>query len=612
MSAWVKFPEPVTDAPHSEAGSESNIPVDVPTAPPTATAQTQGSSKLGFRENISRVLTHLPTNIHYLCLVIGYQLKLVSLCALNAFIMRNYELLAFVTAKTPKLPEAPPIAPKPKAPVTPANSVIKQSAETYVPPAQPEEEKPAEDQNFSAAVRAIMEQLRNERAIHESGGVSAISLLRSPEMLNQLKQDGTLYDDRAMAELIITAFGLPDEIPRSDEDNLKNFIQELDKTVLAIANFRNAIVDPSKDSNTRVVNMPRNVFVQFMAPAEEWYFGDRKKAFPEKLARVQGVVEMWFEKCAEQNFNDTEKKLAPDYIQHFRAVAQTQNVLQKIQDGAHCSCAYGMEGPYLMLVERQSRGTREEFTNLSLAVYKCLQANADKGEEIAKIYVSSERQKLPGANGDSLQMATLSRLDTFWARFPTEYFWSDLFTPRAGESPEQTAERVVEFFNGRPWPSCHSSNLLEYLVFAPSAEQETAMSEYEFTNDAYDEASKRFWGYLLSVLGNPAISCDKQTTLWKQLLAPLNNGQAWIDAGPRTSRNEATVATIGKADHVRICDLMRLHGLKPDFQFNAAYVGARASDLAFCSIDFAKKVNDKTLDYLTLYTRMQPDISLPT
>jgi hypothetical protein len=456
-------------------------------------------------------------------------------------------------------------------------------------------------------IHEISLQLESVRNKH--GAVAALQILRTEKMLDKLEQIGALNNDLEMSKLISAASGPASEILQNYGTDRSNFVLNMDATVTAIARQRTATKGTNQNSHldkTRLENMPRDTFVQLMAKAEEWYFGGKQGEFPQELAGIRKGVEAWFEKFAETNFSTTNKKLALDYKQHFRAIANdgsgAPTIIRKIFFQSYC---YGVEDAYLSLIEHQSREMRKEFTNLSLGVYQRFQSDGSDGESVANAYRSLERQPLE-ANTD-LHDVQMSRLDTFWCQHPTEEFWTYLFTQRTGETPKQTAERIVGFLSMHPKQGSHSTNLLEFLAYSPCAERTMSSDdECKFIDITRRANSQRFWDGLNAVLGNTEISSDERQELLKQMLAPLNDAQAWWDAGPHTGNDRGAPATLGKTDYEVVRTQMESCGLSFGFDFNEnVSVRTRASDLSFYSSNTGETYAIK-IQYLTLYTRVQP------
>jgi hypothetical protein len=460
--------------------------------------------------------------------------------------------------------------------------------------------------NDAVAIKSQLETVRTAQ-----GAVAALQLLRTPEMLNQLKQLGVLGDDAAMAELISAASGPASEIAQNYAVDRSMFVLNVDATVFAIAHARKAVTNPSaarpRDQGPQsLASMDRGDFVKLMAKAEEWYFGDRSGDFPEELVGIQEDVVTWFEKSAERNFNATDEKLGTDCTQHFRAIAKDTAAFGRIKSPLFPFRA-GIEEARLALIESQSRKTHKEFTNLSLAIYERLQTDGIDGARIASDYCSLERHPF-GLPKDGNTMAT-QRLDTFWCQHPTEKFWEHLFTPRGDESPQQTAERVVGFLNTHPRDGNSSTNFLEYLAHAPCAEQVALADEKNFTTAAYAEDSQHFWTGLRSVLDNTSIPIGERQRLWTQLLDPLNNAQAWRDAGSYSAKHHCNDATLGGADYQAICDQMTACKLSFSFEFTKDVTAqTRASDLTFRSGMLAAETLNNANLCLTVYKRMQPNL----
>lgn len=370
-------------------------------------------------------------------------------------------------------------------------------------------------------ISGVKSQLENVRNQHEA--VAALQLLRTPQMLKELNQLGALNNNAAVSELILAASGPASEILQNYGTDRSNFVLNMDATVSAIASQRTETTSTNhtgKRDGTRLENMPRDVFVQLMAKAEEWYFGDQQGEFPQELAGIRKGVEAWFEKFAETNFSATGNKLATEYKQHFRAIANGDPaMLTKIKKRAMESTVIGVEDAYLTLIEHQSRETRKEFTNLSLSVYQRFQSNGSDGGSVADMYRSLERQPF-GPNTDIHTVQT-SRLDTLWCQYPTEESLTYLFIPRTGETPKQTAERVIGFLKEHPRDDSRSTNFLELLAYSPSAERISLIETYEFTDATCQANSQRFWDGLNAVLNNAEISSDERQALWQHGATPV-------------------------------------------------------------------------------------------
>jgi hypothetical protein len=601
----VKFFESAAGAGSRGAQPESGDSAHVSTAPPAETIQTSPVGRWqrpGVWERIRRFIVHLPTNIYYLILLIGHLLRLVSDHTLRNFERKNFHLLAFGIHKAPPTQELQPVVPNP-VPESQATDEPKRE-EPPPPPKIIKPHEPPEDPT-NPATAGIRLNLGSTRA--EKGAIGALESLRTPEMLNQLKQLGVLDNDSAMAEVILTATGPTDEIIQNYGTDYKPFVLAMDAAISAVAHSRNAIIDPSKSSNTRLIDMQRNVFIESMAKVEEWYFSGKTGPFPAEFAGIRTGIEAWFGERAERNFDETEKKLGTDYKQHFRDLAPNRDMLEKIRRHFILALSYGVEDADLTLIEYQSREIRKEFTNLSLAVFEHFRLADPDGQQVADAYCSFER-KLPEAS-PAFHAVGVSRLDAFWCQYPTEEFWGSLFPSQTGESPQQTADRVVEFFSTHPRSDSHSTNFLEYLVFAPCAERESAATGTDFTDDGHNMVSQRFWDKLRSVLAHASISASEQQALWQRLLEPLNNVEAWREAGPHTGNNTDAIATIGRLDYQAICEQMKVCGLGFDFAFDEDVpTRTRAVDLAFYS-GFSNETAMQKIDYLTPYTRVQPSLA---
>jgi hypothetical protein len=456
---------------------------------------------------------------------------------------------------------------------------------------------------------AIRSQLANVRT--KDGAVAALQLLRTPEMLNQLKQLEALGNDSIMIELISTASGHASEILQNYGMDRSTFVVNVDATISAIAHSRRAVANPSAEAygaqdHQLLTRMNRENFVRYMAVAEEWYFNGQRGDFPEALIGIKDDIVAWFEKSAERNFYEIPEKIAPDSREHFRTLAQNEAMLKRITGNVMTSFSTGVESAYVTLIENQSRGIRKIFTNLSLAYCKSLSADGDDGAQVANDYCSVERYPLK--IDMSLHTVETMPLDTFWCQNPTEDVWGLLFTQRPGESSTQRAKRVAGFLSMHPQDGSHSTNFFEYLSHAPCAEQVSLDVEHRFENAAHEASSEFFWSGLGAVFNNKSIPKSEQAELWRQVLAPLNDPQAWRDAGPHTGNNCDAIATIGRSDYQIICNQMRVCGLEFDFEFDEdTVVRTRASDLAFYSGQSGETMAQK-VDYLTMYVRVQPKL----
>jgi hypothetical protein len=453
--------------------------------------------------------------------------------------------------------------------------------------------------------------LQLEKVRTRDGACAALQLLCIPEMLNQLKRLGVLSDNAVMVELISAASGPAPEIAQNFGDDRSNFVLNVDAAVSAIVTARTAITNGTNNDH-KLVHMGRLEFVKNMAKAEEWYFGDQTGEFPEELAGIRQGVEMWFKEFAEGNFNDDEitRFGNNDYKRHFRAYNDT-NPGGGRQLGVWKFASAGCEGAYLTLIEYQNREVRKDFTNLSLAIVERFRADGSDGLRVAQDYCSMERQQLEACV--DLHTVKPFSLNAFWCQHPTEKFWNYLFTPRSGELPQETANRVVAFLTANPRPmddDWHSTNFLEYLANAPCTDQGRLLNESAtFKNDTYAKGAQCFWNGLQAVLNDPSISVNEREKLWRKMSAPLNDQQAWMDAGPHTGNGRGAIATIGREDFEQLSECMRAAGC-PNFNFDMKEtdVRTRESDLAFYSASTGETMLPN-VTYLTTYKRLQPTFS---
>jgi hypothetical protein len=426
---------------------------------------------------------------------------------------------------------------------------------------------------------------------------------------------GAIGRDR-MLERLRAAIG--DGAPIMATENaiyIKGVIANIDETVREIVQIR---VQPG------AFDCKSGEFIHLMASAEKHFADPRLTPLPPEFEGNRPHLKWWFDNHAKGNFDRAKEhcKFSPksplpkavidctDSCKHFHSLAQSIKKNETPTPFIATKCgAFDAQAALLEM------GHREFFVQTAKLSYDVMHSLAEQqnGQRFADEYWNQERHIL-GDEYAGKHHEKPASLASFQMRYGSDAINNlrekhtvvDKSTGETrAETPQEADKRAIAFL-AQPSPKGSKATFfLEMLAYSPSLLRawETDGENYQtFESDArasYNgtHAAVKATLQWLNGINDPE--------LLKQLLTPLTELPAWMDAGAETNKS-TFIASVAIEFYGPLKELMTRAGLTFPFQFEEHSLRTRVCDGAPYAKECGDSVINGTIEYTHNQCRMEP------